>query len=256
MKLMIDLVADAAAFVWGERAKGASTTPEVPAAGCAWVHGPRIRPRSGSGSPGWRTCWPRTIRSPLLSRAGSRRRCPRARPVVDAGQPMITVREAAQIIGRERSWITRQLHAGALRGRQIGNEWWGPATGPWSTGAPAPPPTRTRPRATERRHHSPTDAALSHRAPSRPPVMGIIGALRGSPRNGHNDRGELTIHGGRAAWFACSTLAAMLPGRSRHAAEGRRSAPPTGHGRCCPVTVPIAVCEPAALMRTGARWSA
>jgi len=30
------------------------------------------------------------------------------RPVDDAGQPMITVREAAEIIGRERSWITRQ----------------------------------------------------------------------------------------------------------------------------------------------------
>jgi len=45
-------------------------------------------------------------------------------PIDDAGQPMITVRAAAQIIGRERSWITRQLHAGALRGGKIGNEWW------------------------------------------------------------------------------------------------------------------------------------
>ncbi len=37
---------------------------------------------------------------------------------------VITVRVAAQIIGREQSWITRQLNAGALRGRKIGNEWW------------------------------------------------------------------------------------------------------------------------------------
>jgi len=89
-----------------------------------------------------------------------------------------------------------------------------------------------------------------------PPIMGIIGALRVLPGTSRNDRGELTIHGGRTAWFACSTLAVMLPGRSRHAAEGRRSAPPTGHGRCCPVTVSVAVCELAALMRTGARLSA
>ncbi len=43
-------------------------------------------------------------------------------PIDDAGQPMITVRQAAQLIGRERSWITRQLHVGALRGGKIGNE--------------------------------------------------------------------------------------------------------------------------------------
>lgn len=43
-------------------------------------------------------------------------------PIDDAEQPMITVREAAQTIGRERPWITRQLHAGALRGGKIGND--------------------------------------------------------------------------------------------------------------------------------------
>jgi hypothetical protein len=43
-------------------------------------------------------------------------------PIDDAGHPMITVRAAAQLIGRERSWITRQLHAGALHGGKIGNE--------------------------------------------------------------------------------------------------------------------------------------
>jgi len=35
---------------------------------------------------------------------------------------MITVREAAQLIGRERSWITRRLHVGALREGKIGIE--------------------------------------------------------------------------------------------------------------------------------------
>ncbi len=57
-------------------------------------------------------------------------------PIDDAGQPMITVRQAAQTIGRERPWITRQLHAGARRGRKIGND---PRLGPWTTGTPAPP---------------------------------------------------------------------------------------------------------------------
>ncbi len=54
---------------------------------------------------------------------------------------MITVREAAQTIGRERPWLTRQLHAGALRGGKIGND---PRLGP---GLPAHP-----------LHHSPRPA--------------------------------------------------------------------------------------------------
>jgi len=76
----------------------------------------------------------------------------------------------------------------------------------------------------------------------------------GGPGNGRNDCGELTIRGGRAAWFACSALPPCCPeGRGM---QRKLAAPPTGHGRCCPVTVLVAVCELAALMRTGARLSA
>ena len=85
---------------------------------------------------------------------------------------MITVREAAT---DHRARITHHLHASALRKRKSGNEWW--TTRDWALQYRHTHPPPTRPRATEQRHHSPTGAALSHRAPSRPPVMGIIGAL-------------------------------------------------------------------------------
>jgi len=143
MKVTIDLVADAAAFVWGERAKGASTTAEVPGRGVRLM-------LSAAGDVvgievlGWsaRTADPSEVAvrvagvadvlaedDPLARALAGGLTAPvstssAGRPVDDGGQPMITVREAAQIIGRERSWITRQLHAGALRGRKIGNEWW------------------------------------------------------------------------------------------------------------------------------------
>lgn len=45
------------------------------------------------------------------------------RPVHE-GTPMLSLAEAAARIGRERSWIARELAAGRLRGRKIGREWW------------------------------------------------------------------------------------------------------------------------------------
>ncbi|PZS27960.1 MAG: hypothetical protein DLM58_18045 [Pseudonocardiales bacterium] len=143
MNVTIDLVADAAAFVWGERAKGASATADVPGRGVRLM-------LSAAGDVvgvevlGWseRTADPSEVAVRIAGVAdvlaeddplavalagglvGPVSTSTAGHPVDDAGQPMITVREAAQIIGRERSWITRQLHAGALRGRKIGNEWW------------------------------------------------------------------------------------------------------------------------------------
>jgi len=143
MNVTIDLVADAAAFVWGERAKGASTTTDVPGRGVRLM-------LSAAGDVvgievlGWsgRTADPSEVAvrvagvadvltddDPLaLALAGGLitpiSTSSAGRPIDEAGQPMITAREAARIIGRDRSWITRQLHAGVLRGRKIGNEWW------------------------------------------------------------------------------------------------------------------------------------
>ncbi|MDQ2847528.1 MAG: hypothetical protein M3Y77_14540 [Actinomycetota bacterium] len=37
---------------------------------------------------------------------------------------MLRVRAAAELIGKDRSWIIRQLNSGALRGRKVGSEWW------------------------------------------------------------------------------------------------------------------------------------
>jgi len=115
-------------------------------------------------------------------------------PIDGAGQPMITVRQAAQTIGRERPWITRQLHAGALRGGKIGNDrdWALDYRHTRSTTHPA------RPRATEQRHRSPTDAALTHRAPSKTASNGYYRRSTGSPRKEHSEQqlrpGGLTCH--------------------------------------------------------------
>lgn len=49
---------------------------------------------------------------------------PAGKPVDEHGQPMLGVRAAAELIGKDRSWIIRQLNSGALRGRKVGSEWW------------------------------------------------------------------------------------------------------------------------------------
>jgi len=143
MNVNIDLVADAAAMVWGERAKGASTVVDVPGRGVRLL-------LSATGDVvgvevlGWsqRTADPSEVAvrvagaaevipddDPLAlalaaAPAGPGPVTSAGRPVDDDGKPMLNVREAAELIGKERSWITRQLTSGALRGRKIGNEWW------------------------------------------------------------------------------------------------------------------------------------
>ena len=140
MKVSIDLVADAASLVWGERT-GGSTGVDVPGRGVRLMLSD-VGDVVGVEVLGWsqRTTDPSdvTVRvtgvadvldddaplaralaapaSPVTTRGG--------RPVDDTGQPMVSVREAAARIGKDRSWITRQLNAGTLRGRKIGSEWW------------------------------------------------------------------------------------------------------------------------------------
>ena len=140
MKVSIDLVADAASLVWGERT-GGSTGVDVPGRGVRLM-------LSAAGDVvgvevlGWsqRATDPSDVvvritgvadvlddddplamalaasAAPVTTRDG--------RPADDSGQPMVSVREAAARIGKDRSWITRQLNSGTLRGRKIGNEWW------------------------------------------------------------------------------------------------------------------------------------
>jgi len=45
------------------------------------------------------------------------------RPIQN-GQPMITLAEAALLIGRERSWLSREMTAGRLLALKIGRTWW------------------------------------------------------------------------------------------------------------------------------------
>jgi len=143
MNITIDLVADAAAMLWGTRGKGMSHTVDVPGRGVRLF-------LSSTGDVvgvevlGWsqRTADPAEVavrvtgaaeivdESDPLAQAlaalsvGGPKVDFAGRPLDDSGQPMMNVKEASAVIGRERSWITRQLNAGALRGRKIGNEWW------------------------------------------------------------------------------------------------------------------------------------
>ena len=141
MNVTIDLVADAASMVWGERAKGASKVVEVPGRGVRLL-------LSAAGDVvgvevlGWsgRTADPSEVAvrvagvaevvnatDPLAAALAELAAAPNVwagRPVDEHGQAMLGVREAAELIGKDRSWITRQLNSGALRGRKIGSEWW------------------------------------------------------------------------------------------------------------------------------------
>ncbi|SDP33640.1 hypothetical protein SAMN04515671_3776 [Nakamurella panacisegetis] len=141
MNVTIDLVADAASMVWGERAKGASQVVDVPGRGVRLL-------LSAAGDVvgvevlGWsqRTADPSEVAvrvagvaeilddsDPLavaLAELDAAPQVPVGKPVDEHGQPMLGVREAAELIGKDRSWIIRQLNAGALRGRKIGSEWW------------------------------------------------------------------------------------------------------------------------------------
>ena len=141
MNVTIDLVADAASMVWGERAKKGSKVVEVPGKGVRLL-------LSAAGDVvgvevlGWsgRTADPSEVAvrvagvaevlnetDPLVAALAELAAAPNVqagRPVDEHGQAMLGVREAAELIGKDRSWITRQLNSGALRGRKIGSEWW------------------------------------------------------------------------------------------------------------------------------------
>lgn len=141
MNVTIDLVADAASMVWGNRAKGASKVVDVPGRG--------VRLLLSAGGDvvgvevlGWsgRTADPSEVAvrvagvaevlnesDPLaaaLAELEAAPDVPAGKPVDEHGQPMLGVRDAAELIGKDRSWITRQLNSGALRGRKLGSEWW------------------------------------------------------------------------------------------------------------------------------------
>jgi hypothetical protein len=45
------------------------------------------------------------------------------RPIQD-GEPMITLAEAADLTGKERSWLSREMKSGNLRALKIGRTWW------------------------------------------------------------------------------------------------------------------------------------
>ena len=143
MRVDIDLVADAASMIWGDRTGGSSTLADVPGRGVRLllnaagdVVGIEVLGWSQrAGDPanvGVRVTASAEVLAPndplaaALNHPGPAIPAVTAagRPVDENQSPMLTLREAAEQIGQDRSWISRQLNAGKLRGRKIGNEWW------------------------------------------------------------------------------------------------------------------------------------
>ncbi len=161
MRIEIDPVADAAAFEWAPRVPGASQVVSRPDGRGVRLFFNDTGDVVGLEVLGWshRAETPQEVRVVVHSAqpgevlAGEH---PLARALSDApalatddqhrplheGQPMLTLAEAASRIGRERSWVSREMAAGRLRALKIGRAWW---TAPEWVGAYAR--TRSQPRA-------------------------------------------------------------------------------------------------------------
>lgn len=144
MNVTIDLAADAAMMVWGQRARGRSVVVDVPGKGVrlllndagdvvgvevlGWTERAGAPAEVALHVDGATAADVLAEDDPLalaLSTAATDVAPTGAgRPLDEQGQPMISVREASELTGKERSWLTRQLNAGKLRGRKVGSEWW------------------------------------------------------------------------------------------------------------------------------------
>ena len=142
MKVDIDLAADSARLSWAPRAKGASRTVSTPGRGVrllmndagdvvgvevlGWtqrtdahsdvqvrVHPVDSAERLGDDDPLVRAI---TTTGVLDTDATGRPRY--------AGRLMVNLAGAADRLGLERSWLSRELAAGRLQGQKIGREWW------------------------------------------------------------------------------------------------------------------------------------
>lgn len=143
MRIEIDPVADAAAIEWAPRAPGASQVVARPNGRGVRLFFNDTGDVVGLEVLGWshRTETPHEVRvvvHPAQTGEVLPGEHPLARALSDApalttddqhrplqeGQPMLTLAEAAARIGRERSWVSRQMAAGRLRALKIGRAWW------------------------------------------------------------------------------------------------------------------------------------
>ncbi len=141
MKVDIDLVSDAATLQWAPRTSGASRLVNT--------HGRGVRLLLNEAGDvvgvevlGWsrRTHEPADVQVHIHT-GESAEVAPDDDPLVvalnaaqthtdlsgrplEAGVAMLSLAEAAAALELERSWLSRELNAGRLRGRKIGREWW------------------------------------------------------------------------------------------------------------------------------------
>jgi hypothetical protein len=134
--------ADAAAIEWAPRARGESQVVARPGARGVRLYFDAAGDVVGLEVLGWsrRAETPREVRvvvhppgggalaggHPLaraLAEAPGVATDDRHRPLHE-GRPMLTLAEAAARVGRERSWVSREVAAGRLRALKIGRSWW------------------------------------------------------------------------------------------------------------------------------------
>jgi Protein of unknown function (DUF2283) len=193
VRIEIDPAADAAAIEWAPRARGESQVVGRPGARGVRLYFDAAGDVVGLEVLGWsrRAETPREVRV-VVHAERAREALPGAHPLARAmsegpavatddrhrplheGRPMLTLAEAAARVGRERSWVSREMTAGRLRALKIGRSWWTAREwvdeyerarrgGPGAAGEPRRPPAGRR--AAGGRHPSgSTGRAASQRA--------------------------------------------------------------------------------------------
>jgi len=142
MKVDIDLAADALSVEWAPRARAASQVVGRRGRPGVRIHYNEAGDVVGFEVPGWsrRTEDPTDV-AVAVHALDSAETLTQDHPLVQAlaaatvetdeenrplqdGEPMITLTEAARLIGKERSWLSREMSAGRLRALKIGRTWW------------------------------------------------------------------------------------------------------------------------------------
>jgi hypothetical protein len=142
MKVDIDLAADAVSVAWAPRARAHSQVVGQPGRAGARMYFNESGDVVGFEILGWshRTDDPTDVavmvhtadsaetlsKRHSLAQALSRPSIETDashRPIQD-GEPMITLAEATELTGRERSWLSREMKSGNLRALKIGRTWW------------------------------------------------------------------------------------------------------------------------------------
>ena len=142
MKVDIDLAADAVSVGWAPRSRAHSQIVGRSGRAGARIYFNEAGDVVGFELLGWshRTDDPTEV-AVAVHAADSGEQLPKRHPLTQAlsrpsietdashrpiqgGEPMITLAEAAELTGKERSWLSREMKSGNLRALKIGRTWW------------------------------------------------------------------------------------------------------------------------------------